>query len=57
MPYKLRVYHKVATNVLLTDYTELCLDMNLEAIIQMLAHVMSIEGESLKVTGKHSNSV
>lgn len=41
-PYKLIVFNKVAMDIMLADYVSLVYDMNLEGIIQMIAHIKSI---------------
>lgn len=46
VPYKHKVFNKVAIDIMLADYAALVLEMNLEGIIQMIAHIraFSIDG-------------
>ena len=46
MPYKMRVFNKIVANFLLADYNELLCDITLEGVIQMIAHVKTIEETS-----------
>jgi len=43
VPYKQKVFNKIAIDVMLTDYNTLALEMNLEGIIQMIAHIKTIQ--------------
>ena len=42
-PYKQNVFNKIAIDIMLADYTSLVIDMNLEGIIQMIAHIKSLQ--------------
>lgn len=42
LPYKMTVFDKIAVDILLADHVALISHMNLEGIIQMIAHVKSI---------------
>ena len=42
----MRVFNKIVANFLLADYNELLCDITLEGVIQMIAHVKTIEETS-----------
>lgn len=54
VPYKQKVFNKIAIDVMLTDYNTLALEMNLEGIIQMIAHIKTIQQTE---TQSHSGRV
>lgn len=43
--YKMRVFNKIAIDIMLSDYSGLIFEMNLEGIIQMIAHIRTITAE------------
>ena len=45
VPYKQKIFNKVSIDIMLSDYTELLIDLNLEGIIQMVAQVKSISSQ------------
>ena len=53
MPYKQIVFNKVAMDLMLADHTELVLEMNLEGIIQMIAHMKTTAtAETIRHSGR-----
>lgn len=46
LPYKMTVFNKIAIDIMFADHMALVCDMNLEGIIQMIAHVKSITSSS-----------
>lgn len=46
MPYRNKVFDKISMDIMIADYTSLVLDMNLEGIIQMIAHIKTISADS-----------
>jgi hypothetical protein len=45
VPYKNQVFSKICIDVMLAGYTDLVFDMNLEGIIQMIAHIKTISAD------------
>ena len=45
VPYKQKIFNKVSIDIMLADYNELLIDLNLEGIIQMIAQIKSISSQ------------